>query len=352
MSNAITQIENKPGTVGAGDFVMATGVGGRAIAAPNNVIRIAVDLIRAEERLRKINRETVDRLYNDIMQQGLLQPIGVRQSRDGVGYVVIYGLHRLLAFKRGWELAQKLIAERTDKDPEAYAMARRWQSIPAVVHDMGIPLDYAVLKEISENLIRSELSKEERAVHETKYTHLVKKLGLVASADEKRAANAKNQHPMKKEGLGQIVPHPPKQTATEKVTADLGIDRKQLSRSHQKVNALAKAVARDKKLPPPLKITAETAATEEAAHTIRLAELGANDKRKAEKEGKSTVKVHPIAPSPEEIVTVRIDVTDPKQLLKWLKERLTSASKPMSMQYLRELHAGLGELIAGAEKEA
>ena len=140
----------------------------------------------------------------------------------------------------------------------------------------------ASLKEIVENLIRSELTKEERAVHEVKYTHLVKKLGLAITADEKRALSAKNQHTAKAEGKRQTVVYPPatdvKPTATEKVTVDLGITSRELERSHQKVNELARSVARDKNLMEPVKVTAKTAATPEAEHTLRLAELGAQTK--------------------------------------------------------------------------
>ena len=60
--------------------------------------------------------------------------------------------------------------------------------------------------------------------------------------------------------------------------ADLGISADKLERSHKKVNDLAKTVAKSKGLSAPVKITAESAATPEAEHTLRLAELGAQMK--------------------------------------------------------------------------
>jgi hypothetical protein len=65
------------------------------------------------------------------------------------------------------------------------------------------------------NLIRQGLSKAEKAVHEAKYTHLIKKLKLVVTANEKRSETAKTAT---KSGASQIEMHSP--TATEKATAD------------------------------------------------------------------------------------------------------------------------------------
>ena len=297
-----TNIEKKPGTV-AGDFVMNTGGKGHGASVPKNVTRIGVDFIRVGKRLRGVDKATVNKLYEDIKMHGLLQPIGVQQSKEGAGiYDVVYGVHRFLAFKKGWAEAERLIAERTDKDPEAYSMAYTFQTIPAIVYAYEMTIDHAQLKEITENLIRQSLTKDEKAVHEAKYTHLIKKLKLVVSADEKRSETKKNAA---KSSEVQVGPH--SQTAMEKATADLGISETSLKRSHDQVNDLAKAVARDMGLKPPVKITPETPPRTEAEHTLRLAEKGAQDKAKAIQAGEDPRKVYPVHKQREEEITVRID---------------------------------------------
>jgi hypothetical protein len=344
MSDQFTQIENQPGLV-SGDKAMLFAVKGRGDAAPRHIMRIATDSITMPaERKRKINPKVIDQLFEDIGTQGLLQPIGVQQH-DGK-YRVVYGAHRYLAFRRGWEAALKMRAERGEGDQEARRQLMIWESIPCIVFDVGMPAMYAELKEITENLLRAELSTAERQLHITRYAHLVKKTGQVAPADEKRKINASNQHTGKKEGQSQPGTDPQKPTVTEKVTVDLGVSKTELHRSHQKVNDLAQAVARDKGLSAPVKVTAESPPTAEAEHTMRLAELAINDKAKATKEGKDQRKVHAVHPSEPDEIIVRIDITDPEELLAWFEKRLNAASKPLTMKWLRDLHHGLGKMIA------
>jgi ParB family chromosome partitioning protein len=96
---------------------------------------IPIASIKVENRLRSLNAEKVAELAESIAQVGLLQPIGVRP--DGT---LVYGYHRLEACKQ-----------------------LGWTEIPAVVVD-GDDLR-AELAEISENLIRNELTLLERAEH-------------------------------------------------------------------------------------------------------------------------------------------------------------------------------------------
>jgi ParB family chromosome partitioning protein len=96
---------------------------------------IPIPSIKVENRLRPLNAEKVAELAESIAQVGLLQPIGVRP--DGT---LVYGYHRLEACKQ-----------------------LGWTEIPAVVVD-GDDLR-AELAEISENLIRNELTLLERAEH-------------------------------------------------------------------------------------------------------------------------------------------------------------------------------------------
>lgn len=96
---------------------------------------IPIPIIKVENRLRPLNAEKVAELAESIAQVGLLQPIGVRP--DGT---LVYGYHRLEACKQ-----------------------LGWTEIPAVVVDGDDR--HAELAEISENLIRNELTLLERAEH-------------------------------------------------------------------------------------------------------------------------------------------------------------------------------------------
>jgi len=96
---------------------------------------IPIPSIKVENRLRPLNAEKVAELAESIAQVGLLQPIGVRP--DGT---LVYGYHRLEACKQ-----------------------LGWTEIPAVVVDGD---DWhAELAEITENLVRNELTLLERAEH-------------------------------------------------------------------------------------------------------------------------------------------------------------------------------------------
>ena len=96
---------------------------------------IPIASIRIENRLRPLDSAKVAELAASIAEIGLLQPIGIRP--DGT---LVYGYHRLEACKQ-----------------------LGWTEIPAVVVD-GDDLR-AELAEISENLIRSELTVLEQSEH-------------------------------------------------------------------------------------------------------------------------------------------------------------------------------------------
>ena len=96
---------------------------------------IPIASIKVNNRLRPLDDAKVAELAESIAQVGLLQPIGVRP--DGT---LVYGYHRLEACKR-----------------------LGWTEIPAVVVD-GDDLR-AELAEITENLVRNELTLLERAEH-------------------------------------------------------------------------------------------------------------------------------------------------------------------------------------------
>lgn len=99
---------------------------------------ISIREIHVENRLRAISQERVETLAESIKDIGLLQPIVVR--KDGGGYALIAGAHRLEAVK-----------------------CLGWKEIGASVVDLQSLR--AELAEIDENLMRNELSVLERGEH-------------------------------------------------------------------------------------------------------------------------------------------------------------------------------------------
>jgi N6-adenosine-specific RNA methylase IME4 len=98
--------------------------------------------VQSDRRMRKLRPELVDELAESIRVQGLLHPIILRpRSRDGIGYLLVVGRHRL-------EAVRKL----------------KHDNIRAEIHD-GMDADAAELAEIDENLIRADLTPAERAQH-------------------------------------------------------------------------------------------------------------------------------------------------------------------------------------------
>jgi N6-adenosine-specific RNA methylase IME4 len=91
------------------------------------------------DRLRPVDRKNVERLAASMKDVGLINPITVRAA-VGTGYCVIAGVHRLEA-----------------------ARSLKWPHIAAIVVDASD--DEARLAEIDENLMRSELTPAERAIH-------------------------------------------------------------------------------------------------------------------------------------------------------------------------------------------
>ncbi len=102
---------------------------------------IRLDLIKADEvRARFLNPARVMRLADNIEDVGLLNPITVRPSKDGVGFLLVCGGHRLAACQ---ELA--------------------WETIPALVRDLTD--EEARQAEVQENLVREDLTALDRALH-------------------------------------------------------------------------------------------------------------------------------------------------------------------------------------------
>lgn len=120
-------------------------------------MRIPINAIEIGTRLRPLNSETADKLVKSIETQGLLHPIGVRGLPDGK-YKLLYGLHRLEAFKR---LGCSLIEAREGDDLEqritiAKNQARKGGASPEQIDGIAPEL-FDVLAEIDENLCRENL---------------------------------------------------------------------------------------------------------------------------------------------------------------------------------------------------
>jgi ParB-like chromosome segregation protein Spo0J len=109
---------------------------------PSPKTQMTIDLggIFLLQRLRALRPEVVAELATSMQDRGQLAPIIVR-PREGGGYWLVAGLHRLEAAK-----------------------LLEWKGIQAVVLE-DIAADQAELAEIDENLIRADLSPAERAQH-------------------------------------------------------------------------------------------------------------------------------------------------------------------------------------------
>ncbi|GAB6040058.1 ParB/RepB/Spo0J family partition protein [Endothiovibrio diazotrophicus] len=119
---------------------------------------IPVDAIRVGKRMRHVVENRVEKLAESIRALGVQVPVSV--IGDGGGYTLVAGLHRLEACKR-------LGLER----------------VPCIAMAGGEV--EALLWEVDENLMRSELSPIERAAHLKRRKELwERKLGAVGEGEE------------------------------------------------------------------------------------------------------------------------------------------------------------------------
>jgi len=113
--------------------------------------------VTVPKRERPIDKDAVAALSEDIELKGLLQPIGVRIARDDEpgAYHLIYGAHRFQAWFNKYDAAAS--ANPVDKEGRA-----RWHAIPAIIFGTDVTPEMATLLELSENLVRKELTRAER----------------------------------------------------------------------------------------------------------------------------------------------------------------------------------------------
>ncbi len=121
------------------------------------------------DRQRQLDEKTVREIYESIEHTGLIAPIGIREVKVNGKRErhLIYGLHRLMAWKRKFEEA------RNAGDQEGMA---RWQPIPALVYPEAMTDVMAMLLEVQENLDRKELSDAERKSGMGRKAQLLKRL--------------------------------------------------------------------------------------------------------------------------------------------------------------------------------
>lgn len=316
----MTKVEFElPQGIVANRTIMMTGKvdGMRADITPAKIIRVPLSEIEVGERQRKHSEADVQRLYDDINQHGLLQPIGVKMH--GVGrYKLIYGLHRFLAFKRG-------LANATTGPTIA-----DWNTIPAIVYELEMPKFAAELKEIAENLIRKNLTKAEEEEHLGRYVALLKRNRLVVEGKVKPPGKAKEDKSQVETQL----------TVEAAITRNLNISKPTLHRTFEHLSQRAKTLAKAEGLPEPKRITPTS-----PAEAIEAAVELSSRHTEARKGAEVPRKVMPITPQPPTIITVRVDVTDPQPLVEWFAARLSETNKPVSKDYIRQLATGLLALI-------
>jgi ParB/RepB/Spo0J family partition protein len=324
-------------------------VAGMSGAGPDDMNRRARDIrtiplatIDMDEgaRLRPLDPAKVAELAASIKTHGLLQPIGVQIVKSGrftSRYRLIYGAHRLAA--------AILLNE---ENP-------RHEVIACMIYPANMPAAAIQMDEIVENLHRKELTPAERAGHTTRYAGLLKKAGLVASADHNRASKQRvSTHgthvPAANRSKGDSVQGQDtiltKPTVTEKLSKELGVHRHAIQ---NRVILATKLAARQGVVPKHKTIEAMTADELMAVGDAAVQE-GQRKREKAQATGKADRSTDPIwALKPTES-TVRLDVDDlPNKLEAWVRRRCNDANKRLALDVLKATRARLDAIIAEIE---
>jgi len=160
----------------------------------------------AENRERKADLEHVAALVDSIRRHGLQTPIRAL-ALGGLKYRLVAGLHRLEAYR---ELA------RTDS---------KYLRIPASLVPFASEKDATKAAEIVENLIRAELSPDERERQTALYVALLKRGGEVIDAKAKMAEAGRQAHLDICPAGAAAMP-----TAMQKAAKDLGVSTRTIRR--------------------------------------------------------------------------------------------------------------------------
>jgi ParB/RepB/Spo0J family partition protein len=132
-------------------------------APPAAIVRIAADNIETRPgRMRDLNHERVVAIAESLSEVGQMVPITVRRNSAATGYVLVAGRHRLEAARAlGWTHIDCSLMEGNESD--------------------------ARLREIAENLHRSELSVLERANHVDAWLKLTEHEGPISGLDVQKS---------------------------------------------------------------------------------------------------------------------------------------------------------------------
>lgn len=264
------------------------------------------------DRHRPLDQEKVKELAQSFQDHSQKQPIGVRvktQPDRTVRYELLYGLHRLEAVR---------LLEREGREIEPM--------IWAIIYPENYPDIAAQMDELVENLHRKELTSAERSAQGAVYAGLLKKDHKAQTANKNRSVNAKNQHTPKEEGQPQPAVHPAKlPTITEKIAADLGIDKDTVHRRHANAVKLAE---REGVVIDPAERSLEKMSPDKLIEVGKAATRAASKKiEKAKALGKHESLVDPVEPQKPTERTVTLDVVNlPQTLEKWCRRRLNDKS--------------------------
>jgi ParB-like chromosome segregation protein Spo0J len=147
-------------------YAKPTTAGHRSSPAPQTRSISLSSIETPSYRLRALRQNVVDALADSMRDRGLINPITLR-PREGLGYSLIAGLHRLVAARKlGWEKIHAIVLRGTD----------------AVE---------AELVEIDENLIRADLTPAEKAAHHARRKELYEQKHGKAKAKGAHEANRK-----------------------------------------------------------------------------------------------------------------------------------------------------------------
>jgi hypothetical protein len=317
---------------------------------PHDIRSVALVTIDMDEgaRMRPLDPAKVGELAASMKVHGLLQPIGVQRVKSGrftTRHKLIYGAHRLAA-----------AIQLHEENP-------RFDAIMCMIYPENMPASSIQMDEMVENLHRKELTPAERAGHTARYAGLLKKAGLVATADAKRTGRPVQKsagpsgtlpHSLKPGGTalaGQRVSSagthvPAKPTVTEKIRQELGLNRDTV----QNRVALATKLAARQGVVPQHKTIEKMTADELIAVGDAAVQEGQRKRDKASATGKSDRSTDPIQPSKPTESTVRLDVDDlPNKLEAWVRRRCNDAHKRLSIDVLKATRARLDAIIAEIE---
>lgn len=234
------------GTAGMADLTS-----GRA----NREIRpIPIEKIDVPTDARPVDAAQVNELYESILRNGLLQPIGVRRNPDKPGFsTLLWGRHRLEAFRKGFAIHGE--------------KQGNWISIPAVFFTDKLTTTDGEIMSIIENLQRRELTAPQRDAQRTRLAALLKMQGATHENKGGRPTKGPDGGPLKPNKSLSGLQKPNTSAAVGSMT---GITPTQAGISVQ--STLKRARKADPNFDPDKKLNIATASPEKLKEAADLAE--------------------------------------------------------------------------------